>query len=71
MSTKKQKNIIAKYTCPECESTEVTLAHEQTFMANTGDHYCHSVKTHDSDSRSKCLDCGWRGQHDQLTGYGE
>jgi len=71
MSTKKQKNVIAKYTCPNCESTEVTLTHEQEFMANTGEHYCHSVKVQDSDSRSRCLDCGWTGQHAQLTGYGE
>ena len=74
MPTKKQKKISAKYTCPDCESTEVTevtLTHEQSFMANTLEHYCHSVKVQDSDSRSCCLDCGWRGTHNQLKGYGE
>jgi len=71
MTTKKQKKVIAKYTCPDCESTEVTLTHEHKFMANTLEHYCHSVKVQDSDSRSCCLDCGWRGTHNQLKGYGE
>ena len=57
--------------CPECESEEVTLAHIQRFMANTLDHYCHSVKTQDPDSESTCLYCGWIGRHDQLIGYGK
>lgn len=57
-------------TCPECDSDEVTLTFEQMFMANTGEHYCHSVKTQDSNSKATCLVCGWRGTHDQLVGYG-
>ena len=69
MPTKKQKKISAKYTCPDCESTEVTLTHEQSFMANTLEHCCYSVKVQDAYSRSCCLDCGWTGQHDQLKGY--
>lgn len=52
--------------CPECGSQEVTVTHEQSFMVNTGEHYCHSVKTHDADSKSKCLECGWCGRRDQL-----
>ena len=59
------------YQCPECESTEVTLTHEQSFMANTGDHYCHSVKVQDPDSKARCTECDWQGRHDQLIGYGE
>lgn len=55
------------YTCPECGSDQVTTAHIQTFMVNTGDHYCHSMKTHDSDSPARCLDCDWTGQRHQLT----
>ena len=31
--------------CPSCDSDRVTLTHEQKFMANTGEHYLHSVKT--------------------------
>lgn len=59
------------YTCPECGSPEVTLTHEQLFMANTLEHYCHSVKVQDPDSDSRCIDCGWNGRHDQLAGYAE
>jgi hypothetical protein len=57
------------YQCPECESTEVILTHEQSFMANTLEHYCHSVKVQDPDSQARCLECNWTGRHDQLTGY--
>lgn len=55
-------------TCPECGSEDVTLSHIQMFMANSGDHYCHSVKTQDFDSPSSCLDCDWVGIRDQLKG---
>lgn len=48
------------HTCPECGSEEVTVAHIQKFMANGGDHYCHSVKTHDSDSPTTTgTRCSW------------
>ena len=53
-------------TCPECGSEKVTAAAEQMFMVNTGEHYCHRIKTHDSNSRSTCLDCDWVGVRDQL-----
>lgn len=55
-----------KLTCPECGSKKVTLAHVQTFMANTLEHYCHSVKVQDAESRSTCLKCGWIGCRAQL-----
>jgi hypothetical protein len=54
--------------CPECSSTEVTLTHEQMFMANSHEHYCHSVKVQDTNSQSSCLDCGWVGVRRQLVG---
>ena len=54
--------------CPECGSDEVTVSHLQRFMANSGDHYCHSVKTHDSNSQSTCLNCDWIGQRKDLIG---
>lgn len=53
-------------TCPDCGSQNVTLSHVQTFMANTLEHYCHSVKTQDGNSRSMCLECDWEGQRFQL-----
>ena len=48
--------------CPECGSEEVTSEYHQMFMVNSGEHYCHSMKTHDSDSPSSCLACGWGGK---------
>jgi Zn finger protein HypA/HybF involved in hydrogenase expression len=55
--------------CPECESKQVTLTAEQKFMANTGEHYCHSVKIQDLEAQAYCLDCGWEGYHYDLTDY--
>jgi hypothetical protein len=52
--------------CPECDSDQVTVSHLQRFMANTGDHYCHSIKTHDVNSDATCLNCGWIGRRHQL-----
>lgn len=53
--------------CPSCESTKVTLTHEQAFMANTLEHYCHSVKVQDDNAKASCLDCQWEGERRQLT----
>lgn len=50
-----------KLTCPECGSDQVVVTAEQMFMANTGEHYCHSVKTQDDDAKGTCLDCRWVG----------
>ena len=57
---------MTKLTCPECGGEEVTLTHEQMFMANTLEHYCHSVKTQDPDAKATCLECRWIGRHDEL-----
>ena len=54
------------YHCPECESAEVFSTHEQAFMVNTGEHYCHMVKTHDGDAKAGCTECGWRGERQHL-----
>lgn len=54
--------------CPRCDSTEVTVTAETSFMANTGEHYCHSVKTHDSGAKARCTACGWEGKRHQLKG---
>jgi transcription elongation factor Elf1 len=47
--------------CPSCGSNRVTLTAEQMFMANTLEHYCHSVKIQDDEAKSSCLNCGWDG----------
>lgn len=62
--------MVSTLRCPECMSDEVTLTHEQSFMANTLEHYCHSVKVQDPNSKARCTECDWAGQHDQLYGYG-
>jgi ssDNA-binding Zn-finger/Zn-ribbon topoisomerase 1 len=55
--------------CPECDSERVIVRSVQAFMANTGEHYCHSVKAHDANASANCLDCGWDGQRQELKGY--
>jgi Zn finger protein HypA/HybF involved in hydrogenase expression len=52
--------------CPECGSEKVTVTAEQSFMVNTGEHYCHSVKTHDDEAKAQCLDCQWTGHRGAL-----
>ena len=56
----------AKLECPECGSLKVVTTAEQMFMVNTGEHYCHSVKAHDHDSKAECIECQWTGRRDQL-----
>lgn len=52
--------------CPACGSEKVAVTAEQMFMANTGEHYCHSVKTQDGDAKATCLACRWEGQRQDL-----
>ena len=56
-----------KLRCPECQSSKVAVTEETMWMVNTGDHYCHSIKAHDSDAKVTCLKCKWEGQRHQLT----
>lgn len=58
-------------TCPECHSRQVVTTYEQMVDANTFDHYCHSVKAHDSDSKAQCLECNWTGERKDLEGEDE
>ena len=55
-------------TCPECGSEEVATEHHQMFMVNTGEHYCHRMKTQDGDSPATCLGCRWTGLRQDLKG---
>lgn len=52
--------------CPDCGRYNTTVTEETTIMANTGRHYCYSVKACDGYARAGCLDCGWVGRRDQL-----
>ena len=62
MSTDKEPTLV----CPSCGSAEVFSTHEQAFMVNTGEHYCHMVKTQDDDSKAGCLNCHWQGARRDL-----
>ena len=64
MGKKKLKELTQH--CPECESDKVATEHHQMFMVNTGEHYCHSMKTHDADSPATCLACRWTGLNQDL-----
>jgi Zn finger protein HypA/HybF involved in hydrogenase expression len=55
--------------CPECNSDKVLVVEEQSFLINTGEHYCHSVKIQDSNAKARCLTCGWVGEHRELAGF--
>lgn len=67
----KIKPAVDCYTCPQCGSDQVTTESHQMFMVNSGEHYCHSMKTGDSDSPADCLRCGWEGQRHQLVNLKE
>ena len=55
-----------KLYCPKCGSERVTTEHHQKFFVNTGEHYNHSVKPHDSNSPATCLECWWGGERKDL-----
>jgi transcription elongation factor Elf1 len=54
------------FTCPECGSERVCVTAEQMFFVNTGEHWCHSVKTQDDEAKATCLDCRWEGHRPDL-----
>lgn len=64
MANKKSKESLL--CCPKCGSTEVVTTEETCFMVNSGEHYCHSVKAHDSDAKALCVSCSWTGVRHQL-----
>lgn len=52
--------------CPVCGSENVAVTEETMWMVNTGEHYCHSVKTQDADAKATCLSCRWEGERHEL-----
>ena len=57
--------------CSACGSDRVTTEHHQMFMVNTGDHYCHAMKTQDAGSQATCIDCEWTGERRDLKKKGD
>ncbi len=55
-------------TCPECGTDQVIVKEVTSLMVNTFEHYCHSVKAHDSDAKCSCLQCEWSGERKDLKG---
>lgn len=64
--SKRHKAKVEVFTCPNCQSENVIVRAETSYFVNSGDFYCHSVKTHDGDAKSMCLDCNWGGQRQEL-----
>ena len=52
--------------CPKCGSEQVISRSEQSFMVNTGEYYCESVKCHDFNAKASCLSCDWEGIYADL-----
>lgn len=56
----KQKNTDPHFRCPECESDNLIVSEVFSYYLNTGDFFCHSVKSHDFDAQVECMSCGWK-----------
>lgn len=61
---KKQKESEPDYHCPVCGSTNLLVYEKTAWVLNTGEFYCHSVKSYDSDAEVRCQDnsCNWVGE---------
>ena len=55
-----------KLRCPDCKSAKVAVTEETMYMVNTGNYYCHSVKSYDPDAKAVCLKCDWCGFRNNL-----
>jgi hypothetical protein len=57
-----------KLVCPECGCENLLVTEETSWWVNSGDFFCHSVKTHDDEAKVRCHDnsCEWVGQRSQL-----
>ena len=50
---------MVKYVCPECGTDKLLVYEETSYFVNTGEYFCHSVKSHDPDADVQCYDCDW------------
>lgn len=57
--------------CPTCGSSRVIVREVTSFQINTGEYFCNSVKSHDSDAATHCMDCDWNGRRYQLKENGK
>lgn len=55
------------YSCPQCgETEELTVEAHTGYYVNSGDHYCHLMKTHDPGAPCSCHACNWSGMRIEL-----
>lgn len=54
------------YKCPECESENILVYSETSYNINTGEFYCHSIKTYDDIAKVRCIECDWEGKRYML-----
>lgn len=61
---------MTNYTCQECGTNKLLVYEETAYFVNSGEFFCHSTKSHDSDAKIACYDCSWKGlQQDLKEGY--
>ena len=60
------KGAVKLLVCPDCGTDQVIVYEKHAVMANTYEHYCHSVKAHDDDAEALCLKCEWTGKREDL-----
>lgn len=66
MSKKSKKQKEPVFVCPACGSEEVIVRAVTSYMVNSGEFYCHTIKTHDSGAKTGCLKCYWEGELSDL-----
>jgi hypothetical protein len=56
------------YRCPNCGSDNLLVYEQTSWVMNTGEFYCHSVKAHDSNAKVCCQDtsCMWVGERSEV-----
>lgn len=53
--------------CPNCGGTDqLYVSAVDLFEVNSGEFFCHAIKTHDADAAVKCFACDWHGEQAQL-----
>lgn len=50
-----------KHVCPQCHEDSLLVRAVTSYHFNTGEFFCHSVKTHDHNAPVCCLECDWEG----------
>jgi hypothetical protein len=59
-----ENKVETKYVCPVCGSDDLLVTEETSWFLNTGEFFCHSVKSYDDNAKVTCResDCEWVGE---------